>query len=64
VAKDKKKGSSGSGTRVIRDVDTGEFLQAAKVYSASNTATREAARSKLKELGISDRSGKLGKHYR
>jgi hypothetical protein len=64
LAKDSKKTPSGSGTRTLRDADTGAFVAAAKVYASSNNASKEQAREKLKELGISDRSGKLGKNYR
>jgi hypothetical protein len=60
---DKKKGSSG-GTRIIRDADTGQFVEAARSYASSNTASRAAAKSKLGELKITDRSGKLSKDYR
>jgi len=66
VSKGKKQSSSSSASRATaaRDADTGQFLLAARHYVSSNTASKEAASRKLKELGISDRSGKLGKNYR
>jgi hypothetical protein len=64
VGKEKKRGSSSLGTRVLRDSDTGEFVTAARAYSSSNSASKEIAKTKLKELGIVDSSGKPGKHYR
>lgn len=52
-----------SGTRIIRDADTGVFVEAARTYSSSNSTSKEVAKGKLRELGIVDRHGKLTKNY-
>jgi hypothetical protein len=64
VGKNKKQRSSVSGQRILGSLDTGRFVTAANAYSSSNTASKEIAKSKLRELGIVDNSGKPGKHYR
>jgi hypothetical protein len=52
------------GSRVLDENDAAEFAAAARQYVAANTATPQAARSKLEELGIIDSEGNLTKNYR
>ncbi len=54
----------GSVVSVVRESSTGQFLAAAKRLKDTNTATPEIARSKLKELGILGKDGKLSKNYK
>jgi len=47
-----------------RESSTGQFVARAEKWANANSASKEAASSKLKEMGIYDRNGKLSKDYR
>ena len=68
MAKSEKPASGQSTTltqaKAGKDGATGKFLEAAKTYRTANTASKEVATNKLKELGIVTPKGKLSKNYR
>ena len=57
-------GPRGTSTVVGRDARTGQFVEAAKRYASTNSASTEVANAKLKDLGITDGKGKLSKTYK
>jgi len=57
---EKPKGSRQVGSR---ETTTARVLQAARAYRAANTASKDVATGKLKELGILSSNGKLSKNY-
>lgn len=56
--------SVASQAKIGRESSTGRFLAAAKRMKIANTASPEVARSKLIELGILGKDGKLSKNYK
>ena len=53
-----------AGFRVFTATDAAEFALAAKAFVAANTATPEAARTCLRNMGLIDAEGKLTEQYR
>lgn len=51
-------------TTIGQDSGSGRFVARAEKWATANSASKEAASSKLKEMGIYDRNGKLAKEYR
>lgn len=64
VKKDETPKASSGKKKAGGDAVTGQFMARAKKWASANSATREAASDKLKEMGIYDESGKLAKDYR
>lgn len=60
----KAEAAGAEGTRAGSDADTRRVVRAAREFIAANTASKEAATDKLKELGILDEDGNLSKNYR
>lgn len=56
--------SQPSGSRVFDQQDADAFAVALDRYTAANTASVEAARKKLQELGIFEADGRLTEDYR
>jgi hypothetical protein len=52
------------GSRIIDANDLARFKEASRAWVDAATASRAAAREKLKELGLIDRAGKPTKFYR
>jgi hypothetical protein len=50
-------------SRVISGQDARTLASSAKVYVGKTTSSKEAARAKLKKLGITEKDGKLAKNY-
>lgn len=51
-------------SKIGRDSSSGQFFARAEKWATANSASKEAASSKLKDMGIYDRNGKLAKDYR
>ena len=47
-----------------RDAGSGKFVARAEKWAAANSTSQEVATTKLKQMGIYDRNGKLAKDYR
>ena len=56
--------SPSGGSRIIDANDLERFKEASRAWVSAATASRAAAREKLKELGLIDRAGKPTKPYR
>jgi hypothetical protein len=66
MAKVKKAPKRPAGSRRVsgREAETALIVEAARIRKAQYAADPEAARAKLVELGILDKSGRLTKNYR
>ena len=53
-----------TGSRFIDEQDAREFAVSAKQFVRDVTVSKEAARSKLRELGIIGSDGELGENYK
>lgn len=58
------KNPASSSGKISREAATGKFVERANSWVSANTATPDVARAKLRELGIHDNRGKLGKDYK